>query len=45
MPGDTVYVSEKPITQWNRFIDQLLPSCVGVVNAFGVYKVAQEIVD
>ena len=45
MPGDTVYVSEKPITQWTRFIDQLLPSCVGVVNAFGVYKVAQEIVD
>ncbi|MFZ0565614.1 MAG: SLBB domain-containing protein [Chlamydiales bacterium] len=26
MPGDTVYISEKPITKWNRFIDQLLPS-------------------
>lgn len=26
MPGDTVYISEKPITQWNRFIEQLLPS-------------------
>ena len=26
MPGDTVYVSEKPITTWNRFIEQLLPS-------------------
>ncbi|MCB1134994.1 MAG: polysaccharide biosynthesis/export family protein [Chlamydiia bacterium] len=26
MPGDTVYISEKPITQWNRFISQLLPS-------------------
>ena len=45
MPGDTVYVSEKPITQWNRFIDQLLPSCVGVMNAFGTYRVVQEIID
>lgn len=26
MPGDTVYISEKPITKWNRFIEQLLPS-------------------
>lgn len=26
IPGDTVYISEKPITKWNRFIDQLLPS-------------------
>jgi len=26
MAGDTVYISEKPITKWNRFIDQLLPS-------------------
>lgn len=45
MPGDTVYVSEKPITQWNRFIDQLLPSCVGVINAFGTYRVFQELTD
>jgi polysaccharide biosynthesis/export protein len=30
MPGDTVYVSAKPITEWNRFIDQLLPSIGGV---------------
>lgn len=37
MPGDTVYVTEKPITQWNRFIDQLLPSCVGVQSAYGTY--------
>lgn len=37
MPGDTVYVSEKPITQWNRFIDQLLPSCLGVQTAYGTY--------
>lgn len=26
MPGDIVYISEKPITKWNRFIEQLLPS-------------------
>lgn len=39
MPGDTVYVSEKPITQWNRFIDQLLPSCLGLQTAYGTYRV------
>jgi len=26
MPGDIVVISDKPITQWNRFIDQLQPS-------------------
>lgn len=26
MAGDTLYISETPITKWNRFIDQLLPS-------------------
>jgi polysaccharide export outer membrane protein len=30
MPGDTVYVSEKPITKWNRFISQLFPSFQGL---------------
>lgn len=39
MPGDTVYVTEKPITQWNRFIDQLLPSCLGVQTAYGTYRI------
>lgn len=39
MPGDTVYVSEKPITQWNRFIDQLLPSCIGLQTAYGAYQI------
>jgi polysaccharide biosynthesis/export protein len=37
MPGDTVYVTEKPITQWNRFIDQLLPSFTGVAIGADVY--------
>lgn len=39
MPGDTVYVSEKPITQWNRFIEQLLPSFQGFQTGYGAYRV------
>lgn len=42
MPGDTVYVTEKPITQWNRFIDQLLPSCMGVQAAYGTYALFRD---
>lgn len=42
MPGDTVYVSEKPITQWNRFIEQLLPSFTGLQTGYGVYRIAGE---
>ncbi|HEX2582581.1 MAG TPA: hypothetical protein VHL30_00505 [Chlamydiales bacterium] len=30
MPGDIVYVAPKPITEWNRFISQLLPSFGGL---------------
>jgi polysaccharide export outer membrane protein len=30
MPGDIVYVAAKPITEWNRFISQLLPSFGGL---------------
>lgn len=30
MPGDIIYVAAKPITEWNRFISQLLPSFTGV---------------
>jgi len=37
MPGDTIYVSEKPITQWNRFISQLTPSLVGTRDVFLTY--------
>lgn len=39
MPGDTVYVSAKPITEWNRFIDQLLPSFNGFNSAYNVYRI------
>lgn len=38
MPGDTVYVSEKPITQWNRFISQLTPSLVGTRDVYSMYE-------
>lgn len=39
IPGDTVYVSEKPITRWNRFISQLLPSMNGVTTCNDAYQV------
>ncbi|SCA62839.1 Uncharacterized protein SCG7109_AE_00120 [Chlamydiales bacterium SCGC AG-110-M15] len=32
MPGDTIYVSAKPITEWNRFLSQLLPSFGGLTT-------------
>lgn len=41
MDGDTVYVSEKPITKWNRFIDQLLPSMRGFETGYGLYRLTQ----
>ena len=30
MPGDIVYVAAAPITQWNRFVSQVLPTLVGI---------------
>lgn len=41
MPGDTVYISETPITQWNRFIEQLLPSFYGWQTGYGAYRITQ----
>ena len=38
MPGDTVYITEKPITRWNRFISQLLPSFSGLNAGYGAYR-------
>jgi polysaccharide export outer membrane protein len=37
IPGDTVYVSEKPITQWNRFVSQLLPTLYGLREFHSTY--------
>lgn len=39
MPGDTVYVAEKPITKWNRFISQVMPSIHGFQAGYLAYKV------
>jgi polysaccharide biosynthesis/export protein len=41
MPGDTIYVSAKPITEWNRFIDQLLPSVGGIQAGYGLYQITR----
>ena len=38
MPGDVVYISEKPITSWNRFISQLFPSLDGLQSGFRIYS-------
>lgn len=41
MPGDTIYISETPITKWNRFIEQLLPSSLLIdlgVRTRGVFR-------
>lgn len=32
MPGDTVYIHEKPISAWNRFISQLLMPFISSAN-------------
>lgn len=40
MPGDTVYVSETPITQWNRFISQIIPSIGGMQSSTEIMKAA-----
>lgn len=30
IPGDIVYVAATPITEWNRFVSQLLPTFIGL---------------
>lgn len=39
IPGDTVYVSAKLITEWNRFISQLLPSAQAFQTGHSIYQV------
>lgn len=41
MAGDTVYISEKPITQWNRFIEQLLPTFGGITAGCEAYRLTR----
>lgn len=43
MPGDTVYVSTKPITQWNDFISQLLETGRGAYGVHEMYKFSKDI--
>lgn len=42
MPGDTVYVSAKPITEWNQFISQLFPSLNGIQTGVLIYDVVSK---
>jgi polysaccharide export outer membrane protein len=37
MPGDIVFVAAKPITEWNRFISQILPSFGGLDTVKGTW--------
>lgn len=30
IPGDIVYVAATPITEWNRFVNQVLPTLIGI---------------
>lgn len=30
IPGDIVYVAAKPISEWNRFVTQVLPTLIGI---------------
>jgi polysaccharide biosynthesis/export protein len=39
MPGDVVVISEKPITEWNRFINQMQPSVSSMQNTYNTYEV------
>jgi polysaccharide biosynthesis/export protein len=42
MAGDTVFVAEKSITKWNRFIDQLFPSFSGILTLGQIKKISND---
>lgn len=41
IPGDVVYVTEKPITRWNIFLQQLQPTLTFFTNAAVLYDVTR----
>ena len=45
IPGDIVYVAATPITDWNRFINQLLPSFAFFDTAFHGVKKLGTVID
>lgn len=38
IPGDVVVLSEKPVTQWNRFVNQLQPSTDCMQTTLNLYE-------
>lgn len=44
-PGDVVVISEKPLTQWNRFIKQIQPSATGVQSTYQTYEQFQDMLN
>ena len=40
IPGDVVYVSQKPITEWNIFLTQLAPTLDALLSAQAIYKLS-----
>lgn len=41
IPGDIVYVSQKPITQWNQFLAQLQPTINAVLTGYMIRNLAR----
>lgn len=42
VPGDIVVVDERPITGWNRFINQVQPSTAGMQNTYNLYQLIKK---
>lgn len=41
MDGDVVYISERRITDWNRFISQLQPTLIGFQTGYNCYNITR----